>query len=173
MRDAPLPSGGEIQRGDAEAGETTASDRRIPIYLRGAPTDAAVRGAPNLLAALAATPLARVRSHSPEVEILVLAAGRQLVTPCGRSNARCWVLLALPGSASVEIRIGGQSHSLGEGGALVVDSSFGMATVNRVNREARILAFEIWHPELSPIERDALTALTTAIVEFDTRLELA
>jgi len=147
--------------------------RRIAIYHHGIPLEGIRQQAPQLLAAMVNMPLVRIPQHSPDAEIIAIGPAMQASTPFGRSNSRCGIVIALPGSAPIDITIGGELHGLQEGEALVFDSSFGVEYSNGGDSEARLLASEIWHPDLTPFEREALTALTIAIVDFDTKLEQA
>lgn len=148
-------------------------ERRIPLYQRGLLLDAARQHAPQLIAALDDTPLVRVPRHGPDAEIIALSSGARSSVRYGRTNSRCIAVVALPGSARLRVIVGGEPRELGEGQALVGDPSFGVDYVNASEAQARALAFEIWHPDLIPLEREALTALTAAVVDFDGRLQEA
>ncbi len=146
-------------------------EQRVPIYQRGLLHDAPRQHAPRLLTALKMAPLVHIPRHGPDAEIIRLAAGVHSAVRYGRTNSRCGVAVALPGSAKMEIVAGGEARPLAEGRALILDPSFGVEYVNRGDGEARALAFEIWHPHLEPAEREALSAIATAAVEFDARLQ--
>ena len=156
--------------GNLPAAES-AVEQRISIYQRGLLHDVPRQHAPHLLDALNAAPLAHVPRHGPDAEIVVLNADARSALRYGRSNSRCSVVVAMPGSAKVGVVTGGEARTLATGAALLCDPSFGVEYFNDGDGEARILAFEIWHPALSSNERQALGAIAATAVDFDTRLQ--
>ena len=146
-------------------------ERRSDIYRRGMLADAARQNASPLLAALTNIPLVHIPRHGPDIELIALPPAVRTTTRYGRSNSRCSVIVALHGSARADIIVGGEWHSLYAGNALVLNESFGVAYANTSASEVRVLVAEIWHPDLTPGEREAITALISAIVDFDTRLQ--
>jgi aspartate beta-hydroxylase len=149
----------------------TPREQRLPIYQRGLLHDSPRKHAPRLLAALEEAPLVHIPRHGPDAEIILLPVGTRSPLRYGRTNSRCAVAVALPGSAPVQVIIGGESRALAAGEALIFDPGFGVEYANGGQHEARVLAFEIWHPDLSSAERAALHAITEAAVEFDSRLQ--
>lgn len=169
--EAPLFSLSNLLGNLPGAAAQTERDRRIPIYQRGLLHDVPRDSAPQLLAALETAPLARVPRHGPDAELIVLPAGVRSDMRYGRSNSRCGVAVSLPGSARMSVRVGGESRALAAGESLLFDPSFGVEYFNDGGAEARVLAFEIWHPALAPVEREALSAIAVTAVDFDTRLQ--
>lgn len=155
----------------AQTPDVAPAERRIPIHQRGLLHDAPRQHAPQLIAALSEAPLVHISRHGPDAEIIELAANARSSLRHGRTNSRCGVAVALPGSAPVRVLVGGEARALETGNAALFDPSFGVEYVNDGAQPGRVLAFEIWHPELSADERDALAALTAAVVEFDTRVQ--
>jgi aspartate beta-hydroxylase len=146
---------------------------RTKIYQNGIPLERIRKKSPELLALLAGTPLVNITPLGPDAEIIALTPAMHVSSPPGKSNSRCVALIALSGSPRVEVTIGPESRSLEEGDALVFDSSFGAEYFNSGKSDARVLAFEIWHPDVTSLEREALAALTSSIVNFDRALEQA
>lgn len=153
------------------AAPTPAGARHAVIHRCGTLPDAARRHAPQLLDALAAAPLMRIPRYAPDVTLIALPAAVRTATTYSRSNAGCSVVVGLPGSADIEVTIGADKHRLQAGGAIIGDGSYGLGYANPGAVEARVLVFDIWHPELGTAEQQALTALLAAIVDFDTRLQ--
>lgn len=149
------------------------SASRTRIYHNSIPLERIRKKSPKLLALLAGTPLVNITPLGPDAEIIALAPAVHASSPPGKSNSRCVAVIALSGSQRVEVTIGPESRSLMDGDALVFDSSFGVEYFNDGKSDARLLAFEIWHPSLTSLEREALAALTSAIVNFDITLEQA
>jgi aspartate beta-hydroxylase len=120
---------------------------------------------------LAELPLAQVPHHAPDVEIIALAGLATLPRHYGRSNSHCSILFNPAQSAAFEVSVGGERRVLNTGQTLVLDGSFGVEYANSGGRPVRALRVEAWHPDLSESEQQALSALITAAVDFDTRLQ--
>lgn len=147
-----------------------AGERRIPLYQRGIFQDPMRARAPQLSGMLDSAPLARIPNYTPDVEILALPSGTGTPTRRGRSNAFCTIVVGFAGSAPLRVTVGGEPRQLHAGQALAFDPSFGFEYAAG-DAPVRALSLETWNPGLSPLERDALTALTAAVVEFDSRLQ--
>ncbi len=145
-------------------------ERRIPLYQRGIFQDAMRARAPQLSGMLDSAPLARIPNYTPDVEILAFPSETGTPTLRGRSNAVCTIVVGFAGSAPLRVTVGGEPRQLHAGQALAFDPSFGFEYAAG-DAPVRALSFEVWNPGLSPLERDALTALTAAVVEFDSRLQ--
>ncbi len=154
-----------------EAALPAGGSGRVPICLRGIEQYEARRHARRLLARLAELPLARVSNHAPDVEIVALAGQVRLPAQYGRSNARCWAVFALGENTAVEVTVGGETRPLVAGETRIVDPSFGVAWHNAGASRATLLTAEVWHPGLAEHERQALSVLFAAAVDFDTRLQ--
>jgi aspartate beta-hydroxylase len=146
-------------------------ERQVDIYRCGTLHDSIRRRAPQLVAALADTPLLRVPRHAPDAAIVVLPAGVRTPIRHSCSNSRCSVVVSLPGSDGIDVIAGGETHRLQAGNGLVFDASYGIGYGNVGESEAHVLVFDIWHPGLAPFEQQALGALIAAIVDFDMRLQ--
>ncbi|HEX6613089.1 MAG TPA: tetratricopeptide repeat protein [Rhodanobacteraceae bacterium] len=155
----------------AQTPDVKPAERRVPVYQRGLLHDAPRRLAPRLLEALAAAPMVHIARHGPDAELIEIAARARSGLRHGRSNSRCGVAIAPADGAPVRVLAGGEARALQAGQSVLFDPSFGVEYVNDGDAPARLLAFEVWHPDLSMDERDALTALTAAVVEFDARVQ--
>src|SRR5579862_9133499 len=129
------------------------------------------RHAPNLLSALRKLPLADVQHHAPDVDIIALEDGSGFVRHYGRTNSSCWVVVNPVGSAAFQVSVGGDSRLLQPANALVVDPSFGVEYLHVGGAPVIALVLEVWHPELTDWERQAIAGLITAVVDFDNRLQ--
>lgn len=155
----------------AETPETLTPERRVPLYQRGLLHETPRQHAPHVVAMLGEAPLVYIPRHGPDAELIELAARARSGLRYGRTNSRCGVAIALQGSAPMRVLVGGEARALNAGEALVFDPSFGVEYANDGEMSAHALAFEIWHPDLSEDERHALMALTTAVVDFDGRVQ--
>jgi aspartate beta-hydroxylase len=153
-----------------DAGGVATPDRRVPFYRRGMFQDSMRTLAPQLSALLASAPLVHIPNYAPDAEILMLQPGVGTAILRGRTNAFCTVATAFAGSAPLKVTVGGESRQLIAGRSLVFDPSFGFDYAAG-DGLAFALVFEVWNPGISRLERDALTALIQAVVDFDSRLQ--
>lgn len=126
---------------------------------------------PELTAALSSLPLMRVGGYGENVSIDELPAGTSKAAVYGRSNAICRALVAFANTAPITINIGGEKHQLEPGHAMVCDQSFGVGWENPSDKTVRVLSMDVWHPALSAVEIQALTALIRAVLQFDARVQ--
>jgi aspartate beta-hydroxylase len=165
---------GEMQQGVASAAssaQTAAGDCfRVPVFKAGVLQYEPRRHAPTLLSALRGLPLAHVQHYSPDVDIIALPAGGRFARHYGRANSFCWVIVN-PGGTAFQVGVGGETRVLQPATAVVVDPSFGIDYQNAAESPALGLILEAWHPDLSDSEKRAVSALITAVVDFDNRLQ--
>lgn len=151
---------------DACIAQTTTAT--FPLLLRGIDQYEA-RPAPRLVAALHAAPLLTIWNHAPDVEIVRLAA--QTSTPVtGRANWRCSAIVNAS-TTPIDVVCGGQTAIVAPHATVICDTSFGYVLSGRDNASARALILDVWHPDLTAAERDALSALVDATLDFDNRLQ--
>ena len=151
-------------------GSAVVPEQRIPFYQRGMFQDSMRDRAPQLSTLLDSAPLVRIPNYAPSAEILVLQSGIGTATLRGRTNAFCTAVTTFAGSAPLKITVGNESQHVAAGETLVFDPSFGFAYAAD-DAPACALVFEVWNQGISPLERDALTALIRAVVDFDSRLQ--
>jgi len=154
----------------AVPGQAPAPNARVSVLHRGAVQYEARRHAPQLQRVLAQLPLARVPHFAPDVEILALNGDSRLPLSYGRANSLCTVVFN-PGSSAFEVIVGREKRVLGVGGVLALDASFGVECAHAGEGTACALSMEVWHPELSEPEQQALSALFMAAVDFDSHLQ--
>lgn len=138
---------------------------------RGIITDDARDRAPQLTRLLESAPLVRITNYEPNAAVLVLAPGASTPLQRGRSNAFCTVAVAFDDSAPTEVTVGGEPRTLQPGTAIAFNPGYEFTYRNVGDAPARVLVADAWHPDIAELERDALIALISAIVAFDTKLE--
>lgn len=153
--------------GITPSGET----RLASLYQRGIFQDALRSRAPELSGMLDSAPLVRITNYAPNASILALQPGAGIPPRCGRTNAFCMIALAFSGSGPLEVTVGGESRRLQAGESLAFDPGFEFGFTAIGNAQALALVFEVWNPGISQLERDALTALTGAVLDFDSQLQ--
>jgi aspartyl/asparaginyl beta-hydroxylase (cupin superfamily) len=71
---------------------------------------------------------------------------------------RCHLALQIP-RGDCAIRVGDQVHRWEEGKCIVFDDTFEHEVWNRTDEERLILLVDLWHPDLTELERDALDVI--------------
>lgn len=124
------------------------------------------RRCPATMAALATAPVPVIAGRSPMAIFSRLEPGTHIRPHHGMLNTRliCHVPLIAPDGCA--LRVGAETRAWREGEALVFDDSFEHEAWNRGTRTRVVLLFEIWRPELSAVEREALTHIFTTIDSY-------
>lgn len=92
-----------------------------------------------------------------------LLAPRTLIPPhVGVANFRLLCHLPLIVPAPCWFRVGAETRDFAEGQAWVFDDTIEHEAKNATDALRVILIFDIWHPDLSPAERTAITAAVSA-----------
>lgn len=117
---------------------------------------------PATLAALEGAPLPRIAGRSPMALFSLLKPGAHIRPHHGLFNFRliCHLPLIVPPGCA--LRVGNQERSWREGELLIFDDSMEHEARNQSDRQRIILLFEIWRPEISEADREALTVLLEA-----------
>jgi aspartate beta-hydroxylase len=144
---------------------------QVSVFQRGVVQYEARRYAPRLQCVMAELPLARVPHDAPDVEIIALPSRSRVSHHYGRANSRCRLVCNSVHGAPLEVIVGGEKCVLDAGQSLVLDPSFGVEYLNSGERRARALIAEIWHPDLSETEQQALSQLIAAAIDFERHLE--
>ena len=88
----------------------------------------------------------------------VHASAAHLRSHCSVDNLRVRCHLALQVPAGCSIRVGQETRHWEEGKALVFEDSFEHEVWNRGTTRRAILIVDFWHPDLTLVEKEALTA---------------
>ncbi len=131
----------------------------------GVPTANAAR-CPATMAALRDLPIPVIRDRSPMVLFSILAPGMHIPPHHGMLNTRLICHLPLVVPPDCRLRVGNHVRTVREGEILIFDDSIEHEAWNDSDAPRAILLFEIWRPELTPAERDALTAMYTSIARY-------
>jgi hypothetical protein len=117
---------------------------------------------PATLAALEAAPMPRIAGRSPMALFSMLRPGAHIRPHHGLFNFRliCHLPLVVPPGCT--LRVGNQQRLWREGELIIFDDSMEHEAWNRSADQRIILLFEIWRPEISEGEREALTVLLEA-----------
>lgn len=145
-------------------GATAAPSWNAYFFWRGGRRyDAHLAACPVTAALLDALPLCRIDGHAPEVLFSILGPGTRIRAHTGVTNVRltCHLpLLVPPGCA---IRVDRETRTWRTGEVLAFDDTFEHEAWNDSAESRVILLFDIWNPDLTTVEREALTALVQGI----------
>lgn len=80
---------------------------------------------------------------------------------CGFTNARIRCHLALVVPEGGRMRVGAETRSWEEGKAFLFDDSFEHEVWNESSASRAVLLFDVWHPDLTAVEKRALAHMMT------------
>ena len=131
------------------------------LYRKGVPSDALLDLFPETLRILNELPIKS--DGRPREIVFSVLQGKQRIPPhYGVSNTDMTVHLPLVTNDNSAIRVVDHVHDWQEGKVFAFDDSFDHESWND-SPEARVnLIFEVWHPELTEHERDAISAAFAA-----------
>lgn len=140
------------------------------LFRHGLPVDANARRCPRTIAALEALPIMRIPDHAPEAMFSILRPQTRIPPHTGVINGRLIVHLPLvvPPQCGA-LRVGGLARAWREGECLVFDDSYVHEAWNDSAQTRVVLIFDIWHPDLTDAERDAMATMIGAIGAFNRR----
>jgi aspartyl/asparaginyl beta-hydroxylase (cupin superfamily) len=114
---------------------------------------------PVTMAALQSIELPDCAGNAPEAFFSTLAPQTHIPPHYGLANFKLTAHLALNIPDDCGIRAGGRTRGWHPGRCLFFDDSFLHEAWNRSGRHRTVLIFDVWHPELTAIEKSALTRL--------------
>lgn len=118
---------------------------------------------PATMAALAGLPIPHIAGRSPMALFSLLKPGTHIQPHSGMINTRLIVHLPLIVPQDCALRVGNDTRTVEAGKLMIFDDSIEHEAWNRSDATRVILLFEVWRPELSAAEREALTALFESI----------
>jgi aspartyl/asparaginyl beta-hydroxylase (cupin superfamily) len=121
---------------------------------------------PATVHALESVPLSRIGTRTPSVFFSRLEPGAHIPPHTGMLNSRLICHLPLIVPESCWLRVGNETRSWEEGRLLIFDDSIEHEARNPTSEMRIVLIFDIWRPELTGEERDAISAMFSAIDEF-------
>jgi aspartate beta-hydroxylase len=126
---------------------------------------------PRTTAVLEKLPLVRIREHAPESLFSVLTPGSHILPHSGVTNTRLVTHLPLMVPPDCTLRVGGEDHHWQEGRCITFDDTFVHEAWNRSERTRVVLILDSWNPDLTEVERLAVTDLVQAIGDFNRSAE--
>jgi len=131
----------------------------LHLLRHGEPVAAHAQRAPRTMAALQSLGQRRVPGTSPNAMFSLLAPRTAIPPHVGVDNTRlvCHLPLVVPDRCW--FRVGSEKRLWREGEALVFDDTIEHEACNPSDRLRIVLIFDVWHPGLSPVEREAVAAM--------------
>ena len=142
------------------------------FYRHGKRYDAHCASCPKTNAVLDRMPLSRIREHGPEALFSVLKPGSHILPHQGVTNTRLVTHLPLIVPKDCAISVGGELHVWQEGRSVTFDDTFVHEAWNRSEQTRVVLIMDLWNPDLTLAEREAVTALVAGIGDFNRSCEL-
>jgi aspartate beta-hydroxylase len=117
---------------------------------------------PRTMEALAHAPLCRIAGRTPSVLFSMLRPGTRIRPHHGFTNARliCHLPLIVPSQCA--LRVGSETRPWREGELTVFDDSMEHEAWNLSGEIRVVLLFDIWRPELTPLERELVATILEA-----------
>jgi aspartyl/asparaginyl beta-hydroxylase (cupin superfamily) len=131
----------------------------IHLWQNGARVEANARHAPRTLALLDRIGQPRIAGASPNAMFSLLAPHTVIPPHVGVSNARLVSHLPLIVPPGCWFRVGAEIREWHRGQAFVFDDTIEHEAANPTDEVRVVFIFDLWHPDLSAIERDAVAAI--------------
>ena len=131
----------------------------IHLLNRGARVEANARHCPNTMALLDGLPQPRIPGASPNAMFSLLKPRTQIPPHVGVNNARLVCHLPLIVPAGCWFRVGAETREWKTGEAFVFDDTIEHEAMNPTDELRVVFILDVWHPDLSEIEREGVAAL--------------
>ena len=131
----------------------------IHLLLKGERIEPNARHCPQTMALLERLPQPVIRGASPNVMFSLLAPKTQIPPHVGICNARLVCHLPLIVPEGCWFRVGAQTREWKPGEAFVFDDTIEHEALNPSDELRVVFIVDVWHPDLGPVERDAVAAL--------------
>lgn len=134
----------------------------IHLWQNGRRIEANARYCPRTLALLERFPQPSIPGASPNAMFSLLAPKTAIPPHMGVTNARLVCHLPLVVPEGCWFRVGAETRHWRRGEAFIFDDSIEHEALNPSDHLRIVFIFDIWHPDLSEAERDAVSALIGA-----------
>lgn len=134
----------------------------IHLWQNGRVIDANARHCPATMALLETIDQPSIGGAGPNAMFSLLAPHTAIPPHVGVNNARLVCHLPLVVPPGCWFRVGAETRHWREGEAFVFDDSIEHEALNPTNQLRVVFIFDVWHPGLSAVEREAVAALIEA-----------
>src|SRR5262249_12646320 len=136
------------------------------LWRAGVPVEENLARCPKTAAALAGWPQCDLLRTGPTAVFSILDAHTRIPPHVGVNNARLIVHLPLVVPPGCGFRVGGETRSWDPGKAFVFDAPIEHEAWNDSDAPRAVLILDTWNPQVSPAERELVTALTAAVGDY-------
>jgi aspartyl/asparaginyl beta-hydroxylase (cupin superfamily) len=135
----------------------------IHLWQNGRRIDANADHCPQTLALLQSIGQPKIRGACPNAMFSLLAPHTAIPPHVGVNNTRlvCHLPLIVPDGCW--FRVGAETREWHRGEAFVFDDTIEHEALNPSDQLRIVFIFDVWHPDLDAVERDAVTALIEAV----------
>ena len=135
----------------------------IHLWQNGRRIDANADHCPQTLALLESIGQPHIRGACPNAMFSLLAPRTAIPAHVGVNNTRlvCHLPLVVPDGCW--FRVGAETREWRVGEAFLFDDTIEHEALNPSDQLRIVFIFDVWHPDLDPIEREAVTALIEAV----------
>jgi aspartyl/asparaginyl beta-hydroxylase (cupin superfamily) len=134
----------------------------IHLLLGGERVDANARHCPQTMKLLENLPQPQIAGASPNAMFSLLAPHTAIPPHVGVNNARLVCHLPLIVPEGCWFRVGGETRDWKPGEAFIFDDTIEHEAMNPTDELRVVFIFDLWHPDLSEVERQAVKALIEA-----------
>ena len=131
----------------------------IHLLRGGRRIEANARHCPRTLGLLEKLGQPEIAGASPNAMFSLLAPGTAIPPHVGYNNARLVCHLPLVVPEGCWFRVGAETRDWRRGEAFVFDDTIEHEAMNPSERLRVVFIFDVWHPDLLPVEREAVAAL--------------
>jgi aspartate beta-hydroxylase len=121
---------------------------------------------PRTALALQKVPQVDIPGRGPTAFFSILDARTKIPPHTGTTNTRVTVHLPLIVPPGCRFRVGGETREWRPGTAWVFDDTIEHEAWNDSDAPRGILIFDVWNPELTPLERDLVRETTIAMAKY-------
>lgn len=122
---------------------------------------------PATVAALAQTPQVDIPGRGPTSFFSILDPHTHIPPHTGSTNARLTVHLPLILPGACRFRVGAETREWRSGEAWVFDDTIEHEAWNDADAPRAILIFDVWNPQLTPLERDLVREAMVVFAEYN------
>jgi aspartate beta-hydroxylase len=137
------------------------------LWNEGRRQEAHMARCPRTAAALAAVPQVDIPERGPTAFFSILEPHTKIPPHTGVTNTRLTVHLPLIVPPGCRFRVGGETREWRAGSAWVFDDTIEHEAWNDSDAARAILIFDVWNPQLTPLERDLVRESTVVIAEYN------
>lgn len=136
------------------------------LYKAGKRNDPHCEQCPATAAVLEKLPMVKASGQSPEAFFSILKPGTHIPPHVGLANHKLTVHLPLIVPENCRIRVGEETRTWTVGQCLILDDSFQHEAWNESAELRAVLILEMWNPQLTQVERDAVAAAIGVSTDF-------